>query len=1068
MKRIIFMILSVLMLFPSSAIVLAEDEFDVNIDEIEVIEFEEDNVVEDDVVEYNTTEDSVTESNEEDNATDEVQNDLNEDKDNINQTDELMSETGTQEVTGFGNLNVEDYESLSAEEERDLLYSIDNSLDTSSDTVQLQTLSDSGWTSCGTMTSERSYMSSIEFNGNIYTFGGTEDGVVTNKTEYYDTLTQTWNTKTDMPYGRYKHTAVLCNDKVYIGSGYGIYNQAVSEISVYDIVHDTWLNSIYTPNDNTNYAFGVYGNELYIFSGEEDGIDTNKVYKYSFDTNSWTRLSDMPIKATDGVAVATNRGFYIISNFSIYEYSVQYDMWVYVDQMTRELYDFAVVNRGNNFTNELYITGGRDDKNGGVATANTKYRYDTDSLSSVPNWKAEWYNDLRMIRGLACHNMVIANNNVYVFGGQVEYGEDQKLMFKRSLDDTKDDNPGRSAWSSIIYGSINSLEDVDNYSFKPETDGYYEIVHLNPIQSNNLQYEYNINISESSGKLIIDGMYTNSFGAIYMQAGKTYHIDIFDIEKIHRGNYTYRINKIDDDAADYIDKALSIPIEQDVDLNFVGRYDIDYVKFEIPDTGEYNIHITGQDPNIGEQYTYEDVKIYDKNKKEIYNFDTYFDNVFSCQLRAGTYYMSFTPLGFYYDKRTSDYTFNIHLISKMSRLYNNRLRHGMENIDGKIYAVDGLNDNFNLVDNIEVYDPDTKMWMLETGDTSNIKKDSSVIFADNKIYVAGGYSNGSYYNDIKSYDPETKAWRNEGSLNAARGRAGVASDGRYIYIAGGRNSNKYIDTIEVFDTATAAIIKTIDMPESLIEPQIFFNEDTLYIVGGIGYKSYSDKVYAYEYDKWVQKANMPYQSEYMRGKGYNNDFLCAAVNGAGNIDLMKYTSSTDKWSIVRRNYIDDLIYFGFDLFDDYIYITGGYSYFENKAVDTVYSYDFIRDMYDQDENAFVRTIGYEYEQTPQDMIVNDPPQITRVNAKILDEDKGIYELYLNDNDYICDVRSKPFFFWSSQEGMFSGASDDYRRVIFYADPNTGDRKVRVTVGIGDGRGYVDKKAFLLDGNNEVE
>ena len=50
--------------------------------------------------------------------------------------------------------------------------------------------------------------------------------------------------------------------------------------------------------------------------------------------------------------------------------------------------------------------------------------------------------------------------------------------------------------------------------------------------------------------------------------------------------------------------------------------------------------------------------------------------------------------------------------------------------------------------------------------------------------------------------------------------------------------------------------------------------------------------------------------------------------------------------------------------------------------------------------------------------------------------------------------------------MFAGASKDYRRVIFYADPNTGDRKVKVVVGIGDGRGYVDKKSFLLNGNKQ--
>ena len=40
--------------------------------------------------------------------------------------------------------------------------------------------------------------------------------------------------------------------------------------------------------------------------------------------------------------------------------------------------------------------------------------------------------------------------------------------------------------------------------------------------------------------------------------------------------------------------------------------------------------------------------------------------------------------------------------------------------------------------------------------------------------------------------------------------------------------------------------------------------------------------------------------------------------------------------------------------------------------------------------------------------------------------------------------------------------------MFYVDPGTGDRQVKVIVGIGDGRGYVDKKAFLLDGNSETE
>ena len=128
MKRIISMILSVLMFFPSSAIVLADDEMVGDIEEIEVIEFAEDNVTEDNVTEDNVIEDNTTESDAvEDNTTDGAQNDSNENKNNINQIDELTPEVEVQEITGFGNLNVEDCESLSAEEEKELLYTIDNS-----------------------------------------------------------------------------------------------------------------------------------------------------------------------------------------------------------------------------------------------------------------------------------------------------------------------------------------------------------------------------------------------------------------------------------------------------------------------------------------------------------------------------------------------------------------------------------------------------------------------------------------------------------------------------------------------------------------------------------------------------------------------------------------------------------------------------------------------------------------------------------------------------------------------------------------------------------------------------
>ena len=389
----------------------------------------------------------------------------------------------------------------------------------------------------------------------------------------------------------------------------------------------------------------------------------------------------------------------------------------------------------------------------------------------------------------------------------------------------------------------------------------------------------------------------------------------------------------------------------------------------------------------------------------------------------------------------------------------------MDNINGKLYVFGGVGSNYEVLSSIDVYDPDTRLWTQEDNNTENIKKDAAFITSDNKLYTVGGYSNGIYYSDVRSYDTEKKVWRTEGNINTRRGRAGIVTDERYIYIIGGRNSDGYVNTVEVFDTATGKVSQTFDLPEPMMDVQSFISGGTLYIVGGTTYNGYSRNVYARVDDMWKPKATMPYESEYIRGKGYNNDFVCAAVNKKGNVDILKYVTDTKSWKIITSNYINNLIYYGFDIMDNHIYLTGGYSYDSREVSDKTYSYDILTDIANQNSDIPVRTVGFEYEQTNNSEIA-DAPEILNVNAKILDENKGIYELYLDEEDYNYDTRSLPFFFWSAREGMFAGASKDYRRVIFYADPNTGDRKVKVVVGIGDGRGYVDKKSFLLNGNKE--
>lgn len=114
-----------------------------------------------------------------------------------------------------------------------------------------------------------------------------------------------------------------------------------------------------------------------------------------------------------------------------------------------------------------------------------------------------------------------------------------------------------------------------------------------------------------------------------------------------------------------------------------------------------------------------------------------------------------------------------------------------------------------------------------------------------------------------------------------------------------------------------------------------------------------------------------------------------------------------------------------------------------------------------DADVPVRTLGREFEQTYS--LVSDciKPEITKVSERIIDDENGIYEFSINDGQYTADPSANPFFFWSSMEGTFTALSPDYRSVRFRIDPESRGRQVKVIVGMGDGLGYVDRKAITV-------
>ncbi len=46
-------------------------------------------------------------------------------------------------------------------------------------------------------------------------------------------------------------------------------------------------------NNNTNYASIVYGGELYIISGFENGESSKKIYKYNTQSETWSYITSI-------------------------------------------------------------------------------------------------------------------------------------------------------------------------------------------------------------------------------------------------------------------------------------------------------------------------------------------------------------------------------------------------------------------------------------------------------------------------------------------------------------------------------------------------------------------------------------------------------------------------------------------------------------------------------------------------------------------------------------------------------------------------------------------------------
>jgi N-acetylneuraminic acid mutarotase len=124
-----------------------------------------------------------------------------------------------------------------------------------------------------------------------------------------------------------------------------------------------------------------------------------------------------------------------------------------------------------------------------------------------------------------------------------------------------------------------------------------------------------------------------------------------------------------------------------------------------------------------------------------------------------------------------------------------------EIVEGKIYAMGGINDQVNALSSVEVYDPSIDRWSSKK-DMNLARSWFQTAVVNGKIIAIGGtkkagdYSEGNFLSSVEEYNPKTNTWTEKSSLLTPRGFFQSAIvDGR-LYVLGGTEGSSNNDCQE--------------------------------------------------------------------------------------------------------------------------------------------------------------------------------------------------------------------------------------------------------------------------------
>jgi len=273
---------------------------------------------------------------------------------------------------------------------------------------------------------------------------------------------------------------------------------------------------------------------------------------------------------------------------------------------------------------------------------------------------------------------------------------------------------------------------------------------------------------------------------------------------------------------------------------------------------------------------------------------------------------------------------------------------GVAVVNGKIYAIGGLNNNSYLSTN-EEYDPVTDKWTTRTP-MPTARSGFAIAAYQNKIYVIGGTtgestsSKSGFTGVTEVYIPATDTWTTKSSMPTPRADLSASVVNKKIYLIGGERYVEHdpfyeeSDLNEVYDPGSDSWTNKTAIPAATFGYASAVVDSKIYVIGGgtqfwekwgftyVG----SNQVYDPENDTWSIGTTFEPASSYMAAGATNGIDAFKRIYVVGGFVLNEYSNVTHVYDPENKVWTASSpmptprMYFDVAVVDDVLYAIGGY------------------------------------------------------------------------------------------------------------------------------------------------